>query len=83
MVYLLLFTASIAVISLNLKGPFIGFELARITGHDYVDMAALQLIAKLQELLIIASIGTTVYCRIGYSLLNSRGLPFGLLGVYL
>lgn len=80
MVHLLPSTASIVVIALNLKGFFIGFELAGIPGHDPVDMAALQLTAKLQELLIIASIGTIVYHRIRHDLLNSRGLPFGLLG---
>lgn len=79
LVHLLPSIASIVVIALNLNGFFIGFELAGIPGHDQVDMAALQVAAKLQELLIIASIGSIVYHRLRHDLLN-RSIPFGLLG---
>ncbi len=80
MVHLLPCTASIVIIALNLRGFFIGFELAGIPGHDAISMAALQVTAKLQELLIIASIGSVLYHRIRYDLLHWRGVPFGLLG---
>ncbi len=79
LVHLLPSIASIVAIALNRNGFFIGFELAGIPGHDQIDMAALQVAAKLQELLIIASIGSIVYHRLRHDLL-SQGLPFGLLG---
>jgi hypothetical protein len=79
MVHLLPSAASIAVIALNLKGFFIGFELAGIPGHDAESTAALQVTAKLQELLIIASVATVVFHKLRHDLLHGRGLPFGLL----
>jgi hypothetical protein len=78
LVHLLPSTASVVIIALNLNGFFIGFELAGIPNHDQIDMAALQVAAKLQELLIIASIGSIVYHRLRHDLLT-QGLPFGLL----
>jgi hypothetical protein len=80
MVHLLPSAASITVIALNLKGFFIGFELAGIPGHDAESIAALQVTAKLQELLIVASVATVLYHKLRNDMLQAQGLPFGLLG---
>ncbi|KAF2430092.1 hypothetical protein EJ08DRAFT_649888 [Tothia fuscella] len=80
MVHLLPSAASITIIALNLKGFFIGFELAGIPGHDAESNAALQVTAKLQELLIVASVATVVFHKLREDMLRKKGLPFGLLG---
>lgn len=80
MVYHLPSAASIAVIALNLKGFFIGFELAGIPGHNAESFTALQVTVKLEELLIVAGVATAVFQKLRNDLLHGRGLPFGLLG---
>ncbi|OCK79240.1 hypothetical protein K432DRAFT_383222 [Lepidopterella palustris CBS 459.81] len=80
MVHLLPSAASIVVITLNLKGFFIGFELAGIPGHDAMSIAALQVTAKLQEFLIVASVASVLFHRLRHDMLRGRGMPFGLLG---
>lgn len=60
-VHLLPALVSIVIIALNLQTYFIGFQLAGIPDTDRISMAALQVTAKLQELLIVASVGAIIH----------------------
>jgi hypothetical protein len=80
MVHLLPSTASMVVIALNLKGFFIGFELAGLPGHNAISIAALQVAAKLQEFLIVASVATVLFHKLRHDMLREHGIPLGLLG---
>lgn len=77
-VHLLPSIVSITIIGLNCAGFFIGFQLAGIPDHDQIDMAALQVAAKLQELFVVASAATLVYHQLRHDLLHGQGVPFGL-----
>ncbi|EON68685.1 hypothetical protein W97_07943 [Coniosporium apollinis CBS 100218] len=79
-VHLLPALVSIVIIALNLQTYFIGFQLAGIPDTDRISMAALQVTAKLQELLIVASVGAIIHHQLRSCLHDSQGLPFGLLG---
>ncbi|KAJ8107864.1 hypothetical protein OPT61_g8572 [Boeremia exigua] len=71
---------SLILISLNLKGYFTGFEMAGLPGQNSQFMALLQIAAKVQELLIVASLTTVVAHRLRHDLVVGKGVPFGLIG---
>jgi hypothetical protein len=77
-VHLLPSLVSITIIGLNWAGFFIGFQLAGIPDNDQIDMAALQVAAKLQELFVVASTATVIYHQLRHDLLHGQGVPFGL-----
>ncbi|KAK7177764.1 hypothetical protein PSPO01_16185 [Paraphaeosphaeria sporulosa] len=79
-VHLLPCAVSIIIISINLRGYFIGFELAGVPGQTEVNMAMLQVAAKIQELLVVASLATIVAHKVRYDLISGNGVPFGLVG---
>ncbi|UPX13774.1 uncharacterized protein EKO05_0004273 [Ascochyta rabiei] len=79
-VHLLPCAFSIFLISINLQGYFIGFELAGQPGRTSQYIALLQIAAKAQELLIVASLATVVVHRIRHDLIDGEGVPFGLVG---
>lgn len=66
---------TIVINFLNLHGYFIGFELAGLSGWTTIDMDFLQVAAKLQELLIVASLATAVSRKVRQELLKEDGLP--------
>ncbi|KAJ4371451.1 hypothetical protein N0V83_004668 [Neocucurbitaria cava] len=80
-VHLLPCAVSLIVIVLNLKGYFIGFELAGLPNRTSQYMALLQVAAKAQELLIVASLATVVVHQLRHDLIKGPGVPFGLVGV--
>ncbi|KAI0878883.1 hypothetical protein GGS24DRAFT_441060 [Hypoxylon argillaceum] len=72
---------SFALISLNFQGRFIGAELqGSHFATDDVKLAAIQVAAKLHELLIIASLSTIVFHVLRIDLIFGNGVPLGLLG---
>ncbi|OAL48785.1 hypothetical protein IQ07DRAFT_86575 [Pyrenochaeta sp. DS3sAY3a] len=71
---------SIVCVALNFRGYFIGTELAGLAGRTSQSMAGLQIAAKAQELLIVASLATVLLHRLRHDLVNGRGVPFGLVG---
>lgn len=79
-VHLLPCAVSLIIISINLKGYFIGFELAGLPGQTPLSMAMLQVAAKVQELLIVASLTTVVAHKVRYDMISGHGVPFGLVG---
>ncbi|KAF2840116.1 hypothetical protein M501DRAFT_1030375 [Patellaria atrata CBS 101060] len=78
-VHIIPLTVSVAIIAINMTGYFIGAELAGPQDSTPINMALLQVAAKAQELLMVASVGTVLFHRIRHDLLNN-GLPFGLYG---
>lgn len=68
---------SLTIVILNLKGYYIGDELAGPSGYDSQKLGALQFAAKLHELTIHASIAAMVLSYLRYELALGKGLPFG------
>lgn len=79
-VHLLPCAFSIFLVTINLRGYFIGFELAGVSGKTEQYIALLQIAAKVQELLIVASLATVVVHRLRHDLIDGEGVPFGLVG---
>lgn len=71
---------SLVCVTINFRGYFIGSELAGLSGRTSQYMAALQIAAKAQELLIVASLATVLLHRLRHDLVNGCGVPFGLVG---
>lgn len=72
---------ALLLITINIYGHFIGFELAGESGKTSEYTALLQIAAKIQELLVVASLTTIVMHKIRYDLIDGNGVPFGLVGV--
>lgn len=72
-------SAAMTLIVLNLKQYYVGGELAGQHGHDDQKLGALQFAAKLHELLMIASLATSVFTYIRRELVFGEGVPFGAL----
>ena len=68
---------SIAIIALNLRGYYIGGELAGPSGQDVEKLAGLQFAAKIHELLINASLAALLFSYIQYQIALGGGLPYG------
>lgn len=70
---------SIALIALNCIGFFAGNELQGFKGQDELKLGLLQVAAKLQELLIVASVGSVIFHLIRSELVFGDGMTLGLL----
>ncbi|OJJ45429.1 hypothetical protein ASPZODRAFT_144060 [Penicilliopsis zonata CBS 506.65] len=70
---------SISLVTINCIGYFIGSELAGIENEDNVKLGAIQIAAKIQELLIVGSTAAIVFHFLRVELLFGDGVPFGLL----
>lgn len=70
---------SIALITPNCIGFFTGNELQGLKGQDELKLGLLQVAAKLQELLIVASVGSVVFHLIRSELVFGDGMTLGLL----
>jgi hypothetical protein len=78
-VHILPSIGSLILLILNLQGYFIGSELAGVSNQDSVKLGAIQIAAKVQELLIISSLATTVFHVVVQELLTGDGVPLGLI----
>ncbi len=72
--------ASITMLYINIKGYWIGAQMVGFRGESSVAIALLQLTAKIQELLIVASLATALLDILRFELLYGCGVPLGLLG---
>lgn len=72
--------ASITILYINIKGYWIGAQLIGVHEENNVSIALLQFTAKMQELLIIASLATVLFDILRFELLYGCGVPLGLLG---
>ncbi|KAF5021212.1 hypothetical protein F66182_6751 [Fusarium sp. NRRL 66182] len=70
---------SIGLITINFMGYFIGDELEGEQGQDDLKMGLLQVAAKIQELLIVGSIGSVIFHLLRSELVFGDGMPLGLL----
>lgn len=78
-VHLLPTIVSIALVTINLSGLYCG-NFSGKSGSPSINVALLQVAAKLQELLILASLTTIVVCEIRRELFAGTRIPLGILG---
>lgn len=71
---------STALLVLNLRHYFIGRGLSGLIVNNNINLALLQIAAKIQELLIVASLAMVVTQIIRDELMFGEGIPLGLLG---
>ncbi|KAL6714558.1 hypothetical protein ACLMJK_007983 [Lecanora helva] len=78
--HLLPVTVSIYLITLNLKGHYVGRHLpwSKDDYGDSVALAFIQIAAKIQELLVIGSMAEVIIQKSIGALTNDHGLPLGL-----
>ena len=79
-VHILPVLVSIAIVSINIRQVYIGIDFKSLVNSDTINIAFLQTAAKLQDLLIIASLATIVFQLLRDELLYGDGIPLGLLG---
>ncbi|KAL8920370.1 MAG: hypothetical protein Q9172_004537 [Xanthocarpia lactea] len=70
---------SITILIVNTKQVFIGIDFDSNIKSVTVNLALLQTAAKLQELLIVASLATVAFQLLRHELMHGDGLPLGLL----
>ncbi|KAF5008354.1 hypothetical protein FDECE_5397 [Fusarium decemcellulare] len=70
---------SIGLVIINWRGYFIGNELQGSKNQDDMKMGLLQVAAKTQELLIVASVGSIIFHILRSELVFGEGIPLGLL----
>jgi hypothetical protein len=75
--HLLPICAAITLVFFNIRGYYIGGELAGLSGYDDVKLSALQFTAKLHELMMQASLSVVVVDFIRHELVTGEGIPFG------
>ena len=78
-VHLLPVSVSVLILVINLRQIFIGIDFESAIHSETVNLALLQTAAKLQELLIVASLAAVTFQLLRYELLHGDGLPLGLL----
>lgn len=74
-IHLLAIFAAIVIVVLNFNGLWVGKELPGQSGRDGVKLLALQFVAKLHELLMLASLGHILFSINIRQLLFGDGLP--------
>ncbi|KAF1841286.1 uncharacterized protein K460DRAFT_322379 [Cucurbitaria berberidis CBS 394.84] len=79
-VHILPCLVSLIMATLQLRHYYMGKEITGARNSTSLYMAMLQVAAKTQELLMIASLATIVVHRLRIDLLDGPGIPFGLLG---
>jgi hypothetical protein len=79
-VHILPILVSITIVSLNLGHIFLGSTIPGIILDNSIAIAIFQVLAKLQELLIIASLATLVFEVVRDLMIFGDGVPLGFLG---
>jgi len=70
---------SVTIIALNLGNLYLGRTIPGPVLDNNITIAILQVLAKMQELLIIASLATIVFANIRDQVLSGDGVPLGFL----
>ena len=78
-VHILPILVSTAIIAINLQQVFIGIDFNSFIQSETINIAFLQTAAKVQELLIVASLATIIFQLTRDELLYGDGIPLGLL----
>lgn len=78
-VHLLPVLISITIVAINTKAIFIGINFDSKIQSETINIAFLQVAAKLQELAIIASLAAVTFEILRHELIYGDGLPLGLL----
>lgn len=71
---------SLVIILINFLGFFIGEDFQGPIKSETINLLGLQIAAKVNEILIVASLGLIVLHAVRYQLLFGQGLPLGLVG---
>ena len=71
---------SIGIVIINIRQVYIGIDFQSLVTSETINIAFLQTAAKLQELLIVASLATIVFQLLRDELLHGDGIPLGLVG---
>jgi hypothetical protein len=71
---------SLVIITLNAKGYYIGADFASLIHSETLNLLLFQIAAKVQELLVVASLTTIIFHLARQELLFGNGLPLGLIG---
>ena len=79
-VHILPTLVSTVIIAVNFRQVYIGIDFRKGASSETVNIALLLTAAKLQELLIIASLVTVVFQRLRDELIYSNGVSLGLVG---
>lgn len=79
-VHLLPILTSIAILTINVHGVYLGVDIPGPLGSDTIAIMFLQLAAKAHEILIVASLGLIVVQSVKHELLFGDGLLLGLIG---
>ncbi|KAK6375675.1 hypothetical protein LTS17_007497 [Exophiala oligosperma] len=72
--------ASITILALNFHGKYVGADFDALFDSETLTLMGLQIIAKIHEVLIVASLSLIVFHVIRHELLYGIGLPLGLIG---
>lgn len=78
-VHMLPVLVSTLILTINLRQVFIGIDFESAIRSETVNLALLQTAAKLQELLIVASLATVTFQLLRHELIYGDALPLGLL----
>jgi hypothetical protein len=78
--HLVTIPVSIAIITLDLNGVYLGADLMSPIRSETINLMLLQLAAKAHEIMIVASLGLIVLQFVRHELLFGDGLPLGLIG---
>ena len=80
LVHFLPVLTSITILTINLRGFYIGIDFRGPIKSDTITLMFLQLAAKAHEIMIVASLGLIVLQAVRNELLFGDGLPLGLIG---
>lgn len=78
--HLITISFTIVIITLDLKGFYLGADLMSPVRSETMNLMLLQLAAKAHEIMIVASLGLIVFHFARDELLFGDGLPLGLIG---
>jgi hypothetical protein len=79
-IHLLPILTSTTILVLNLHGHYIGQDFRGLIKSETINIMLLQVAAKLNELIIVASLGLIILHMVRHELLFGDGLPLGLIG---
>lgn len=78
--HLVTILVTVIIITLNLKGVYVGADLMSPVRSETINLMFLQLAAKAHEIMIVNSLGLVVLHFVRSELLFGDGLPLGLVG---
>ncbi|KAL2832904.1 hypothetical protein BDW59DRAFT_180515 [Aspergillus cavernicola] len=79
-IHIIPLTVSSTIITLNMRGTYLGADLMSPVRSETINLMLFQLAAKGHEIMVVASLATIVLQYVRHELLFGDGLPLGLLG---